>query len=147
MEAQDSRTIRFARRVLASDTGRKLHRAAVDHRPRSAFGRLGRALAFAADGWMGGDDRCSRGAGEPLPPLCEGARGRATLEVHTRPPIHWLNFHRAGEAIRAGDEALDGLIPRLRNALAEWTNATAAARTAVRIATPVATTGGASATV
>lgn len=147
MEAQDSRTIRFARRVLASDTGRKLHRAAVDHRPRSAFGRLGRALAFAADGWMGGDDRCARGAGEPLPPLCEGARGRATLEVHTRPPIHWLNFHRAGEAIRAGDEALDGLIPRLRNALAEWTNATAAARTAVRIATPVATTGGAGATV
>ncbi|MFO7546020.1 MAG: patatin-like phospholipase family protein [Trueperaceae bacterium] len=147
MEAQDSRAIRFARRVLESDTGRKLHQAAVEHRPRSAVGRLGRALAFAADGWMGRDDWCAQGTERSVAPACEGAPGLATLEVHTRPPIHWLNFHRAGEAIRAGDAALDGLIPRLRSSLAELTSATAAARTAVRIAAPMATTGSAGAAV
>lgn len=127
MEAQDSRAIRLARRVLTSETGRRLHQAAVEHRPRTAVGRLGRALAFAADGWLGGEDACARGAAVPSDVDCDGAPACATLEVHTRPPIHWLNFHRAGEAIRAGDAALNGLIPRIRNVMAELAAATAAA--------------------
>ena len=39
------------------------------------------------------------------------------LEVHTRPPIHWLNFHRAGEAIEAGGRALDAFMPAVARAL------------------------------
>lgn len=129
MEAQDSRAIRLARRVLASDTGRRWHRAAVDRRPRSAIGRLGRALAFAADGWL---DRAEAGASPSGVASGEEAAqvARATLEVHTRPPIHWLNFHRAGEAILAGDAALSGLIPRLRAAVTDLGVAPGAAQAA-----------------
>lgn len=129
MEARDSHAIRFARRVLTSDTGRRLHQAAVTHRPSNAFGRLGRALAFAAGGWAGSEsdevvvtERAGGSALEPEPNTPVGAvvEGiKRCLEVHTRPPISWLNFHRAAEAMRAGDEALDQLMPRLRLALAQ----------------------------
>lgn len=133
MEARDSHAIRFARRLLSSSTGKRMQRAAATRRPRNAFGRLGRALAFAAEGWAaaGGDELVtpehSDGSGlpfgandqEPNAPVVAAIAGiKRSLEVHTRPPISWLNFHRAAEAMRAGDEALDQLMPRLRLALA-----------------------------
>lgn len=109
MEARDSRAIRFARTVLSTPAGRRVHAAAVAHTPRGALGRLGRALAYAADGWLRN--------GEPAEePASSSACQR--LEVHTRPPIHWLNFHRAAEAISAGDAALSGIVPRVRLAMA-----------------------------
>jgi hypothetical protein len=43
--------------------------------------------------------------------------GQPPLQVHTRPPIHWLNFHRAGEAIEAGGRALDAFMPVVQRAL------------------------------
>ncbi len=100
MEAEDSRAIRAARRFLGTQVGRRLHRSLGQGEGRNVAARLGRALAYAADGWLrdGPDD--------------------AALHVHTRPPIHWLNFHRAEAAIRAGDEALNRFIPRIRQAMA-----------------------------
>jgi len=108
MQARDSRAIRAARRIVCSKTGRDLQRWALDKQPRHAFGRLGRAIAYAAEGWMLDDEGA---AAEPGP----GA-GRLPLEVHTRPPIHWLNFHRAGEAIEAGGRALDAFMPVVQRA-------------------------------
>ncbi len=100
MEAEDSRAIRAARRFLQTDMGRRLHRTLGQGSGHNVAARLGRALAYAADGWLSevSDD--------------------ATLQVHTRPPIHWLNFHRAEAAIRAGDEALNSYMPRIRKAMA-----------------------------
>jgi NTE family protein len=99
MEAEDSRTIRMARRLLATDVGRKLHRSLGARRARNVAACLGRALSYAADGWL------------------QETPDDDTLQVHTRPPIHWLNFHRAEVAILAGDEALNRFIPRIRQAL------------------------------
>ncbi len=99
MEAQDSRTIRAARRFLRTDVGQRLHRSLGQGTGRGVASRLGRALAYAADGWLTEVDE------------------QASLQVHTRPPIHWLNFHRAEAAIRAGDEALNSFMPRIRQAV------------------------------
>lgn len=101
MEAEDSRTIRLARRVLRTEWGRRLHRSLGAASAHNVAARLGRALAYTADGWL------------------REAPGAGVLHVHTRPPIHWLNFHRAEIAIRAGDEALDRFIPRIRQAVAQ----------------------------
>lgn len=127
MEARDSRAIRFARNVLATKAGRRAHAAAVAHTPRSALGRLGKALAFAAQGWVGegeaggetlaGQVANATVAVETELPIPQGPTCRR-LEVHTRPPIHWLNFHRAAEAISAGDAALSGLVPSVKLAMA-----------------------------
>jgi predicted acylesterase/phospholipase RssA len=100
MEAGDSRTIRAARRFLTTDMGRRLHESLGRGTGRGVAARLGRALAFAADGWLSDFD------------------DETSLHVQTRPPIHWLNFHRAEIAIRAGDEALNRFMPRIRQAMA-----------------------------
>lgn len=116
MEARDSSAIRLARSLMASDTGRRWHAAAVTRTPRGALGRLGKALAFAAEGWMRVDDE---GAAETTTRAGDNdASDCRRLEVHTRPPIHWLNFHRAAEAISAGDAALSGLVPSVKLAMA-----------------------------
>ena len=118
MQAQDSQAIRMARRIVASRAGRDLHRWAKNTRPRHAVGRLGRAIAYAAESWMLDDSQSvARGASEGL--VTEGlvTEGPSQLEVHTRPPIHWLNFHRAGEAIEAGGKALDAFMPAVHRAL------------------------------
>lgn len=115
MQARDSRSIRLARRALGSAVVSRMHARALDRRPRHAVGRLGHALALAAGSWLVDDDAeqtGQEGAGDDP----GAATGR--FEVHTRPPIHWLNFHRAKEAIAAGDAALSALVPRLRRAYA-----------------------------
>lgn len=103
MEAKDSSAIRFTRRLLTTRGGKKLHQKAVASRPRGALGRLGKGLAYAADGWLKVGDAASA-----VSPAVSGCK---RLEVHTRPPIHWLNFHRALDAIRAGEAALSQLMP------------------------------------
>lgn len=110
MQARDSRAIRVARNLVSSKAGRDLQRWALDTRPRHAFGRLGRAIAYATESWMSDDGQQTDAldTGQGLPPL----------EVHTRPPIHWLNFHRAGEAIEAGGRALDAFMPAVQKAFA-----------------------------
>lgn len=124
MEGRDSGAIRLARRVLLTPQGKRIHTAAVTTRPRGPLGRLGRALAFAAEGWL-------RAEAEPEPAVDAGllraevksgapagSDVRRRLEVHTRPPISWLNFNRAAEAIRAGDAALSQLVPSVKLAMA-----------------------------
>ena len=108
LQARDSKAIRVARRVVGSKAGRDLQRWALDKRPRHAFGRLGRAIVYAAESWMIDEAQ----AGDPA----TGTQGRLPLQVHTRPPIHWLNFNRAGEAIEAGGRALDAFMPVVHKA-------------------------------
>lgn len=117
MEARDSRAIRFARNLLATETGRRAHAAAVAHTPRGALGRLGKALAFAAKGWVADSGVVEEPSADLIgAPVMDGPTCRR-LEVHTQPPIHWLNFHRAAEAIKAGDAALSGLVPSVKLAM------------------------------
>ncbi len=108
MEASDSGTIRFARKLMRSSGARRFQTRLAATRPRGAVGRLGRALAFAAEGWAA-DEGDGRESTEP-----DGCR---RFEVHTRPPISWLDFRGAGAAIRAGDAALSLLMPALKSAM------------------------------
>src|SRR5690606_35126840 len=110
MQARDSRSIRLAKRALGAGPVRKLHSRALTRRPRTAVGRLGHALALAAGTWLR-DESEERADGVSV-------AGTGRFEVHTRPPISWLNFHRAREAIAAGDAALSSVVPRLRHAVA-----------------------------
>jgi NTE family protein len=126
LQARDSRSIRLAKRALAAEPVRKLHGRALMRRPRTAVGRLGRALALAADTWLRDDSEAEEGHVRAV--------GDGRFEVHTRPPISWLNFHRAGEAIAAGDEALRPVVPRLRRAVAAVLQGRVAAPVAVSVA-------------
>jgi len=110
MQARDSRSIRLAKRALGAGPVRKLHSRALTRRPRTAVGRLGHALALAAGTWLR-DESEERADGVSV-------AGTGRFEVHTRPPISWLNFHRAREAIAAGDAALSSVVPRLLHAVA-----------------------------
>ncbi len=125
MEARDSRAIRLARHLLTTRHGQRWHQAAVSYTPRGALGRLGRGLAFAAEGWLSNAATDLDESAEALELTVTSAAGRSgarrCLQVHTRPPIHWLNFHRAAEAIRAGDAALSQLVPRVKLALGQTT--------------------------
>ncbi len=126
MQARDSRPIRLARRALTAEPVRKLHSRALSRRPRTAVGRLGRALALAADTWLQDDSEEREDQVRSL--------GDARFEVHTRPPISWLNFHRAGEAIAAGDAALSPVVPRLRRAVAAVLQGRASPPVAIAVA-------------
>lgn len=147
MEARDSQSIRAARRLVARPAIRRVHSRVLGAAPRGAVGRLGRAIAIAAQNWLDDEslaaaEDTSMPAGTPVPdgtpvpaavtsaptslsttapealtPSAAGG-GCDSLEVHTRPPIHWLNFHRAGEAISAGDAALSAMMPRVKSAVA-----------------------------
>jgi NTE family protein len=99
MEPGSSSTLRSIRRFLRSPLGRGVHRSFARCDRDDALAQLQRALAYTADGW-----------------LCD-APGPERLQVHTKPPIHWLNFHRADEAIAAGAEALERFVPQIRAAL------------------------------
>jgi NTE family protein len=96
----DSPSLRRVRRFLTSPFGRGVHRAFGHRGRRHRLAQLRRALAFTADGWL------------------RDLEDDGRLQVHTRPPIHWLNFHRADEAVHAGAEALERFIPRIKAALA-----------------------------
>ena len=116
MQASDSRSIRAARRLVVSPPVKRVHERVLGAVPRNAVGRLGRAIAIAARNWAQDDSV----GGEPVEGAEVGVEAPScdSLEVHTRPPIHWLNFHRAGEAIDAGDAALSALMPRVRSTIA-----------------------------
>jgi NTE family protein len=104
-DAADSGTIRAVRRALEHPWGRRVHTAMG----RAGTGRVGglvRALAWTADGYRASD-------------LASADEDGSGLQIHTRPPIHWLRFDRAEEAIRAGERALERAVPALRAALAE----------------------------
>ncbi len=94
--AERSVSIRFAQRALQSPLGRRIHRG-LGAGGRHPLPSLGRAVSLALDTYRAA-----------APASAEG------VEVHTRPPIGWLHFHRAALAIAAGEKALEAAIPHLR---------------------------------
>ncbi|MFN2322696.1 MAG: patatin-like phospholipase family protein [Trueperaceae bacterium] len=112
IEARDSRTLRAARRAASSRAGRWTSRALRGRRPvedprgQRPWRTLGRALALTFDAW-----------GDQADALPEGDGG---VHLQTRPPIHWLGFDRAAEAIVAGDAAFERAWPRFGAWLADW---------------------------
>lgn len=120
-DADDSGAIRLVRRALAHPLGRRLHEVMG----RGGAGRLGslvRAVAWTADGYL------------PAASVLPG------LQVYTRPPIHWLRFDRAADAIEAGERAVERAAPRLLGALHE-TPASAGVGAAARVPVVVAAAG------
>jgi NTE family protein len=117
IEARDSRSLRVARRASASRVGRWMRRGlrgAGAQGSRRAWPTLGRALALTLDAWSDQADA-----------LAEGTD--AALHVQTRPPIHWLRFDRAAEAIVAGDAAFERAWPRFGAWLERWSRTVAIA--------------------
>ena len=95
-----SAMIQMTQRLLATPFGQRLHRNLRDSARTHPLSRLGRGLAYTANTYLSRceDDDC--------------------LAVHTNPPINWLQFHRAEQAIMAGERALEAFIPNIRRALA-----------------------------
>ncbi|MDZ7800306.1 MAG: patatin-like phospholipase family protein [Trueperaceae bacterium] len=105
-DADDSGAIRWVVRAMEHPWGQGVHRALG----RGGTGRLGslaRAVAWTMDGY----------ADAPMTGASPAVEDVSDMEVHTRPPIHWLRFDRAEDAIRAGESALDAAAPRLLAAL------------------------------
>ncbi len=100
VECSESRSIRVAKRCLDTPLGRRVHEGLRDAPGSHPLRVLGRALAHTASSW--GERR----------PLDERA-----LHVQTKPPISWLNFHKASLAIEAGEAALEAFVPTIRHAL------------------------------
>ena len=98
-DGEDSGTIRAVQRALRHPWGARVH-AAMGRAGSGYVGSLSRALAWTAEGYL-------------------ATQSEAGHQVHTRPPIHWLRFDRAEEAIRAGERALERAAPALRAALLE----------------------------
>ena len=97
--SEESSIIQAAQRFLSSRVGKQLHRSLHDSVNTHPLSRLGRGLAYTANTYLPREE-------------CPDS-----LQVHTNPPINWLQFHRAGPAIAAGERALEAFIPRIRQAL------------------------------
>ncbi len=96
---ESSTIIRLTRRMLESEWGQRLHRNLQTPGKTHPLSRLGRGLAYTANTYL---------------PRCEGPD---CLQVHTNPPISWLQFHRAEHAIKAGERALEAFVPSIRLAV------------------------------
>jgi NTE family protein len=95
--ADCSAPVRTARRALQTPLGRRVHHGLHGAGGRHPLSSLGRAVSLALNTYS--------------VTVSEEAED---AQVHTRPPIGWLHFHRAAVAIAAGDEALEAAIPHLR---------------------------------
>lgn len=98
-DADDSGVIRLVRQALGHPWGRRLH-SVMGRGGAGRMGSLARAVAWTADGYL-------------------AASVTDDLHVHTRPPIHWLRFDRAVDAIHAGERAVERAVPRLIAGLGE----------------------------
>jgi NTE family protein len=134
VEVRDSRGLRVARAAVRTGAGRWVRRrlggrgalaGTGDGRAEAgtagvvagavvagavaagAVATLGRALALTLDAWGS--------AADALPDGAEGA-----VHVQTRPPIHWLRFDRAADAIAAGDAAMETAWPGVGRRLAAF---------------------------
>lgn len=100
VDSDTSPAIRAIRMAFEHPWGRRVH-SAMGRAGSSKAGALVRAMAWTVDGYQAS---VAKYEGEGV-------------QVHTRPPISWLRFDRAEEAIRAGEHALEHALPRLRAAL------------------------------
>jgi predicted acylesterase/phospholipase RssA len=96
--ADESSAIKNVQNILKTDWGKKLHQRLHYPGKTHAISRLGRGLAYTANTYLSKPDHDS-------------------LQVHTNPPISWLHFHRAEQAIKAGEKALEAFIPKIQQAL------------------------------
>ena len=96
---EESSVIQAAQTFLKTALGQRLHRGLHDSVNTHPLSRLGRGLAYTANTY--------------LPQTVNPD----SLQVHTNPPISWLQFHRAEHAISAGERALEAFIPRIRQTL------------------------------
>ncbi len=101
IQCEDSASIQFAQRCLSTPWGNRVHVGLRDTTGGHPVLVFGRTLAHTFTAW------------QTVPDLPVGA-----LNIHTKPPINWLNFHRAKEAILAGEQALESYMPTIKNALA-----------------------------
>lgn len=101
IQCEDSASIQFAQRCLSTPWGNRVHVGLRDTTGGHPVLVFGRTLAHTFTSW------------QTVPDLPAGA-----LNIHTKPPINWLNFHRAEEAILAGEQALESYMPTIKNALA-----------------------------
>lgn len=100
IECQDSGAIRLTQHFLKTGWGQRVHAGMRDTTGVHPVQVLGRALAHTATSWEARvDDHGDR------------------LHVQTKPPISWLNFHKAALAITAGEEALNAFIPTIKQAV------------------------------
>lgn len=102
LEGSESGAIRFARRCLKAPWGQRVYLSLRDRPGAHPLRGLGRSFAHTMTAW------------QTPHVLSEDA-----LYVHAKPPINWLNFHQAELAISAGEAALEGFIPRIRQAMGE----------------------------
>jgi NTE family protein len=122
VEVRDSHGLRVARAAIRTGAGRWVRRrlggqgvlpgpgvgrADAGTAAAGAVATLGRALALTLDAWGS--------AADALPAGAEGA-----VHVQTRPPIHWLRFDRAADAIAAGDAAMETAWPGVGRRLAAF---------------------------
>jgi NTE family protein len=96
--AEESTAIKNVQHILKTAWGKKLHQRLHYPGKTHAISRLGRGLAYTANTYLA----------KPSDDL---------LQVHTNPPISWLHFHRAEQAIKAGEKALEAFMPKIRQAL------------------------------
>ncbi len=104
MQGCDSASIRWALRCLKTPLGQRFYRGLRDSEGGHPLQVLGRAVAHTVNSWRG----------QSVP---EGAH-----HVQAKPPISWLNFHKATPAIRAGDDALEAYAPALLRDVAALVN-------------------------
>ncbi|MCA9839396.1 MAG: patatin-like phospholipase family protein [Trueperaceae bacterium] len=96
--SKDSGVIKMTQKLLSTDWGSRIHQKMHNSVKTHPLSRLGRGLAYTANTYM---------IGQP---------DQHTLQVHTNPPISWLHFHKAEQAIRAGEAALNAFMPKIMQA-------------------------------
>lgn len=107
VEVRDSFPLRAARRALTTRAGRALPALLRGSASAGHVGGLRRALAWTVEAWSVAAEALDEGDG-------------SDLHVQTRPPISWLRFDRATQAIDAGERAMERAWPRLQGTLDRW---------------------------
>lgn len=97
--AEDSTAIKLTQKLISSSWGSKLHSRVNKSMNRHPVFRLARGLSYTANTYL-------------VNQVQEG------LQVHTNPPISWLQFHKASAAIVAGEAALNDFMPKILASLA-----------------------------
>lgn len=98
--SEESGAIQMTQRLLGTRFGKHLHTKLHNSVHTHPLSRLGRGLAYTANTYIDASEECAE-----------------RLQIHTNPPISWLHFHRAEQAIAAGEKALEAFIPRILKAL------------------------------
>lgn len=97
--SKDSLSIKLTQTVLKTRVGAKLHERLYNSAKTHPLSRLARGLALTASTYL-------------------VSQAEDCLQVHTNPPISWLHFHKAENAIFAGESALNAFMPRILQAFA-----------------------------